>query len=196
MTGNMSMWEEAKLKAIIRGRPGACRRLGISLNSKKLGSGAFGFVLASDHDENRAIKITQLKSEYDVVRSFLRKPVKGVVDYHSAERLTGELEDEDEVFYVIEMERLIKPPSWVGESLIKFGAPGRDDTDFRKSMRWKHSKTPEQRKLHQQIEATWLRLKLRGIDHRDLHSGNVMMTKDGDFRLIDILMREKDYDDK
>ena len=160
------------IATILNDYPRISERLNITKNAVFLGKGVNG--RAYKLNSKNALKVTFSQKEYENAEKLIGKQIKNVVKYYDA----VEIRSRRERLFLIKME-LLKPLS----NLVY-----QEINEFVWDYFFYNRKLPVNSPIRKQIVNGFENLKNLGINHTDLHTGNVMQSlRSNQIKIIDIM---------
>jgi len=164
--------------------PDLAAELGMREDMPFVGEGAYGAVWVID--DHRVVKITRSFTEAENLRAIVKKRIPHVVYVHRVETLGANRT-------LIVMERLQPIPQWAEQALDKGGRPDRAFValgTIAKVRARRHSTkdlTRRERRFFKQIDTAFAKLMEHNVRHHDMHDGNIMVNRRGNFKVIDVM---------
>lgn len=141
----------------------------------RIGNGSFGTCYQVNKD--KAVKITTSYQEYENSKKLIGKNLKNVVNIFKAEKYSDPYQN---TIYLIMMELLDQPDrKFIWENI---GGDTINVTLSNPTILYKNN-------IFEQVKAAYFQLKQIGIEHNDIHYGNVLRSKIDRklYKVIDIM---------
>jgi RIO-like serine/threonine protein kinase len=172
-------YDQTRLETALTSIPNICEKFGLVAGAAKIGAGLYGTVYESTNPKI-VVKVSSDADEARKVKQLVGKSILGVVRYFAIHRINYK-------YNLIVMERLHVPPAWFFQVVAKRGAPTQSTRySYYKTYNEKHPMNQRERKVYRYVERAHERLQKMGIYHADIHKYNIMCTKNGEYKLIDI----------